>query len=130
MEQNLGLPILFAGFSFGSNVGLRACCGDARVKGLVGLGLPVNAEGREYTYEFLPACVGPKLFVIGDHDPFAPREQVEAAIASASEPKELHWVAGADHFFQGTKESPGAKLDQMQAILTGWLEEQFGLKES
>src|ERR1700761_4528552 len=38
VEKNFQLPILFAGFSFGSNVGLRACCGDVRVKGLVGLG--------------------------------------------------------------------------------------------
>ncbi len=36
MDAKLKLPILFAGFSFGSNVGLRACCGDSRVKGLVG----------------------------------------------------------------------------------------------
>src|SRR5271163_4837161 len=46
MEANLKLPILFAGFSFGANVGLQACCGDPRVKGLVGLGVPVHAEGR------------------------------------------------------------------------------------
>ena len=32
MEQNFNLPILFAGFSFGSNVGLRACCGRGRAR--------------------------------------------------------------------------------------------------
>src|SRR6202142_3990752 len=31
LGSNLHLPMIFAGFSFGSNVGLRACCGDARV---------------------------------------------------------------------------------------------------
>ena len=56
LEQNLRMPILFAGFSFGSYVGLRACCGDPRVKGLIGLGLPVRAEGRDYTYELPPNC--------------------------------------------------------------------------
>ena len=56
LERRFGLPVLFAGFSFGSNVGLRACCGDVRVRGLVGLGLPVRAAGRDYTYGFLPAC--------------------------------------------------------------------------
>src|ERR1700761_790843 len=30
LHSNLKLPILFAGFSFGANVGLRACCGDSR----------------------------------------------------------------------------------------------------
>ncbi len=58
MEANLKLPILFAGFSFGSNVGLQACCGDPRVKGLVGLGVPVHAEGRDYSYGFLRRARG------------------------------------------------------------------------
>src|ERR1700742_1020759 len=44
LDKEFGRPILFAGFSFGANVGLRACCGDERVKGLVALGLPVHAE--------------------------------------------------------------------------------------
>ena len=127
METHLKLPVLFAGFSFGANVGLRACCGDARVQGLVGLGVPVHAEGRVYTYDFLPGCVGPKLFVIGDHDPYAPREQVEVALAGALEPKELHWVAGADHFFQGIKGSPEPKLGQMQELMKVWLRTEFGL---
>ena len=38
-------PILFAGFSFGANVGMRACCGDPRVRGLIALGLPVSGGG-------------------------------------------------------------------------------------
>src|ERR1700709_1979484 len=56
LEQNFKKPILFAGFSFGSNVGLRACCGDVRIAGLVGIGLPVRAAGRNYHYEFLAGC--------------------------------------------------------------------------
>jgi len=52
-------PILFAGFSFGSQVGMRACCGDARVAGLIGLGLPVRAAGRDYSYGFLANCMQP-----------------------------------------------------------------------
>src|SRR5271154_3951470 len=101
MEDNLNRPVLFAGFSFGSNVGLRACCGDPRVKGLVGLGVPVRAENRHYTYEFLPQCAAPKLFVCGDHDQYAPREALEQVVATAPNPKEMVWVEGADHFFQG-----------------------------
>jgi alpha/beta superfamily hydrolase len=127
METNLGLPILFAGFSFGSNVGLRACCGDSRVKGLVGLGVPLEAEGRHYSYSFLPKCPGPKLFISGDHDIYGPRRLVDEVLGHAAEPKEIHWVAGADHFFQGTPGSPEPKLIEMQTILRRWLNERFGL---
>src|SRR5580700_1109990 len=80
LERNFARPMIFAGFSFGSNVGMRACCGDNRVKGLVGLGLPVRAEGRDYSYGFLPKCIEPKLFISGDHDEYGPREMVEQVI--------------------------------------------------
>lgn len=127
MDNNLSLPILFAGFSFGSNVGLRACCGDARVKGLVGLGLPVRAEGLDYSYGFLPKCDAPKLFISGDHDQYGPREVLDGVFERAPEPKRLVWIAGADHFFQGTADSPGAKLDKMQTEIREWLRSVFGL---
>jgi uncharacterized protein len=127
LEHNFKRPILFAGFSFGSHVGLRACCGDVRVKGLIGLGLPVRAEGRDYTYGFLPRCTEPKLFISGDHDVYGPREVVERVFARAPEPKRLVWVAGADHFFQGTADSPGAKLNVMQQEMRSWLGTEFGL---
>ena len=66
LDNEFHLPILFAGFSFGSNVGMRACCGDPRVHGLIALGLPVVADGRSYTYAYLPKCEQPKLFISGD----------------------------------------------------------------
>jgi alpha/beta superfamily hydrolase len=127
LELNFSRPILFAGFSFGSQVGLRACCGDPRVKGLIGLGLPVEAAGRDYEYSFLPWCTAPKLFLSGDHDEFGPREKLAAIWEAAPEPKRLIWIGGADHFFQGTAESPGAKLDLMQAEMRLWLQETFDL---
>jgi alpha/beta superfamily hydrolase len=127
IEQNFHLPILFAGFSFGSNVGLRACCGDPRVKGLIGLGLPVRAEGRDYTYGFLPNCSAPKLFISGDHDQYGPRDVMEGIFERAPERKRLVWIAGADHFFQGTTDSPGPKLDLMQQEIRSWLRSEFAL---
>jgi hypothetical protein len=129
LEQNLDRPILFAGFSFGSNVGLRACCGDARVKGLIGLGLPVRAEGRDYSYGFLPQCTAPKLFISGDHDQYGPRDEMDGVFERAPEPKRIVWIAGADHFFQGTTDSPGAKLALMQQEIRSWLQDEFGLGE-
>jgi alpha/beta superfamily hydrolase len=130
MEHNLKLPILFAGFSFGSYVGLRACCTDTRVKGLIALGLPVHAEGRDYTYDFLPQCTRPKLFISGTQDQFGPRHQVESALDQAPEPKSLFWVEGADHFFQGTPTSPTPKLNIMQQHIRTWLQHEFNLIES
>jgi hypothetical protein len=128
MTARFGLPVLFAGFSFGSNVGLRACCGDARVRGLVGLGLPIRAEHRDYTYEFLPACGSvPKLFVSGDHDEFCPRGMLESVLVTAGEPKQIVWVEGADHFFAGTDQSPDSKLGVMSAAVRAWAGESFGL---
>src|SRR6202046_307305 len=55
LTARFGLPVLFAGFSFGANVGLRATCGDGRVQGLVGLGLPLQSGGREERARVLPA---------------------------------------------------------------------------
>jgi len=121
-------PILFAGFSFGANVGLRACCGDPRVAGLIGLGVPVRAAGRDYTYNFLPSCTQPKLFLLGDHDEFAPRHVMEGIFASAAEPKELRWVANADHFFQGVPADRTSKLDRMNEEMRDWLATHFAVE--
>ena len=127
LDGTFGRPILFAGFSFGSNVGLRACCGDPRVVGLVGLGLPVRAAGRDYTYGFLPRCTAPKLFITGSDDEFGPPEIMQQVLTTAPEPKRMVWIDGADHFFQGIPGSPTPKLDQMQAALRAWLTDQFAL---
>ncbi len=122
------LPLLFAGFSFGSNVGLRACCGDPRIAGLVGIGLPVRAAGRTYTYGFLGGCGAvPKLFLSGDTDEFSPRGVLESFLVAAPEPKRLVWIPGADHFFAGTPASPASKLDLFAAELRAWLAETFHL---
>ena len=51
-----GAPLLLAGFSFGSWVGLRVGCRDARVTHLIGLGLPVERPGRRPRI-FLSGCV-------------------------------------------------------------------------
>ena len=118
LDNEFHLPILFAGFSFGSYVGLSVCCGDPRVKGLVALGLPVHAEGRDYCYDFLSACGMSKLFISGTRDRYGPRSQIEAAMAMAASPKEMVWVEGADHFFVG-------KLDQVQRAIRNWCEAHF-----
>jgi alpha/beta superfamily hydrolase len=118
LQREYERPILFAGFSFGSSVGLRACCGDERVKGIAALGLPVRAGGREYHYSFLASCRQPKLFVSGMADEYGPRREIEAVVAGAAIPATLVLVPGADHFFAG-------KLEQMQLALSAWIEAHF-----
>jgi alpha/beta superfamily hydrolase len=116
LESEFALPVVFAGFSFGAAVGLRAACPDGKVKAIVSLGTPVQVEDRAYSYKFLAECKKPKLFLSGAQDPFGPRAELERLVAPAAEPKELVLVPGGDHFFEG-------KLERMRAELEAWLEE-------
>jgi alpha/beta superfamily hydrolase len=120
LDREFQRPILFAGFSFGGAIGLRACCGDERVKGLIALGLPVHAEGRDYHYRFLPACPQLKLFVSGTRDQYGPMPQLEVVFHTALQPAEMVWVEDADHFFAG-------KLDQVQLAIRNWVQKHFHL---
>jgi len=52
---------------------------------------------------------------------------MEGVFESAPEPKRLVWIAGADHFFQGTADSPGPKLNLMQEEIRSWLRSEIGL---
>jgi uncharacterized protein len=120
LDRQFHLPILFAGFSFGSYVGMSVCCSDTRVKGIVALGLPVHAEGRDYRYDFLSGCTQPKLFISGTRDQYGPETKVESVASAAASPKEIVWVEGADHFFAG-------KLDQVQSAIRNWCDAHFAL---
>ncbi len=117
LKQEFSLPIIFAGFSFGTAMGLRACCPDPDVRALISLGTPVEAEGRAYTYNFLRDCVKPKLFLSGDRDQFGPHDALEAVVDNAADPKELVFIAG-DHFFAG-------HLNEMRMTVESWLQEQM-----
>ena len=122
LDAEFHLPLLFAGFSFGAAVGLRAACPHARVKALIGVGAPVvpvaeaSEEPRTYTYEFLRQCTKPKLFVSGARDQFGPRAKIESLIATLPEPKKLVLIEGADHFFEG-------RLRELREAIEGWVKE-------
>jgi alpha/beta superfamily hydrolase len=109
-EEFPGLPILLAGFSFGSWVGLQVGCEDSRVTDLVGLGVPVDKTD----ITFLRACTKPKLLVQGANDQFGSRGNLERLFHSMPEPKELVFVDNGDHFFSG-------HLDEMAAAIDAWL---------
>ncbi len=117
LDREFHLPVIFAGFSFGAAVGLRVACPDARVKAVIGLGLPVDAIGdRVYDIEFLRDCTKPKLFVSGDRDQFGPRAKLEKVVVELPEPKKLVIVEGADHFFEG-------RLLELRESIEGWIKE-------
>lgn len=107
-----GQPVLLAGFSFGSWVGLRVGCGDERVQRLVGLGLPVD----NVDMSFLQGCRKPKLIIQGGNDQFGSQPKLEALFAGLPEPKKLVLVEGADHFFTG-------QLDRVAAAMDAWLDQ-------
>ena len=120
LESEFHLPLIFAGFSFGAAVGLRAACADPRVRATVALGVPVapvaadSEEPRIYTYEFLQECAKPKLFVSGARDQFGPRAKLDGLVASIPDPKKLVIIEGADHFFEG-------RLREMREAVETWV---------
>lgn len=113
------LPILLAGFSFGSSVGLRVGCGDERVKEVIGLGLPVN----NVDMSFLQSCNKPKLILQGGSDQFGARERLETLFATLPEPKKLMIFDGADHFFAGA-------LPKVGKAIEGWVGEQNAIPKA
>jgi uncharacterized protein len=118
LEAELHLPVIFCGFSFGAATGLRVCCNDKRVAGVISLGTPVEAEGRLYTYHFLQQCSLPKLFVSGAQDQYGPTENIRKLFDLAPEPKKLVIVEDAGHFFEG-------HLAEMQAAIQEWVSSVF-----
>jgi uncharacterized protein len=105
-----GVPLLVAGFSFGSVVGLRVGCETPEVRDLIALGLPVNNADVSYLFE----CRKPKLFVHGSNDEHGALEKVEEMIPRFAGENKLVVVENVDHFFAG-------KLDQLDEAITSWL---------
>jgi uncharacterized protein len=114
-----GVPLLVAGFSFGSWVGLSAGCGDTRVAELIGLGLPIgDLDSRSFSY--LNRCDKPKLLMSGEFDRFGPPKKLRGMVrqfpAPVQESTRLAIVAGGDHFFTGL-------LPELDRTIAEWLME-------
>lgn len=106
------LPVCMMGYSFGSAVGLTVGVADRRVTALVGIGLPASV----WDVSFLQRVEKPTLLVQGSRDSFGPRDAIERVYAALAGPKHLHWVEGADHFFNGN-------LDELQETVRAFLAE-------
>ncbi|HVB71986.1 MAG TPA: alpha/beta fold hydrolase [Ktedonobacteraceae bacterium] len=107
-----GLPVIIAGFSFGSWVGLRVAASDDRAQAMIGLGVPA----RMFDGDYLKDCHKPKLVIQGTNDELAPYELTAHWFEQLPAPKSLVAVQGADHFFQ-------ERLDEVQAIITTFVQD-------
>jgi hypothetical protein len=129
LEQEFQRPLIVAGYSFGAAMAMQACCtlsqshgaatqGNPRVRALIALGLPTQADGPAYRYSVPRGLTIPKLFLSGDCDHVAPAAQLVEVAASVAEQKRLILLHGADHFFTGY-------LVAMQRAMADWLREQL-----
>jgi alpha/beta superfamily hydrolase len=100
-ERSGTARITLAGYSFGALVGLQAGMSTAEVDRLIAVAPPL-AFGE---IGFLGRCRKEKLFIVGDRDQFCSLPKLEQALATIADPKRLHVVGGADHFFSGHEES-------------------------
>ena len=64
--------------------------------------------------DFLLEVLKPKFIVQGTLDQYGPRADVETFYNSLPEPKQIHWVQNADHFFTG-------KIEEVQRALSEFL---------
>jgi len=92
------LPLILAGFSFGSRVALRLGCAlQPAPQRILAVGFPTRLGDDSYLAE----CGVPKVVIQSTHDEHGPRVKLEPAFEQFAEPKELHWVEAKDHFFDG-----------------------------
>ena len=101
------LPYSTAGFSFGSRIALRLGCSQA-ARRVIAVGLPT----RNSNFEYLNTCRVLKIFVQSANDEHGPRAELESLYKSFAEPKQIHWIDAADHFFQGGLDALEEKIYQ------------------
>ena len=89
--------LFLAGYSFGARVTLAVASTDPRVAGFIAIAPPI-LRGNWPTLE---VSRGPKIFLCGDRDPYAPAEGLATVVKSLDEPKRLAIFSDTDHFFVG-----------------------------
>ena len=99
-EMGADVPVYFLGYSFGAYVGVKGVAGDERIRALMCICPPVAI----YDFTALKDEVKPKLIVTGERDVIALVGPVEELYRSLPEPKMLHIVPGADHFWRGMED--------------------------
>ena len=104
------LPLVLGGFSFGAAMALAVAARDARVRAALALGFPlVHVADTSHLADMRV----PRLFVQGELDEFGSGAAMESLVGSLPEPRELHLIAGSDHFFNG-------HLEALQSRVEAW----------
>lgn len=98
-----GLPLVVAGFSFGSRVALQCCEGARRV---ILAGFPTIYR----QFSLVDGCPALRIFIQSTKDEFGPREQLQNLYNRLWGPKRLYWVEARDHFFAGA-------LDEFERVV-------------
>ena len=108
------LPLLVAGFSFGSRIALRLAGQEPSIRRGIAAGFPTTIPDRDYVYD----VTVPKYFIHSTQDEFGPKPELAAFFEALPEPKHLDWVEAPDHFFRDA-------LDPFETIV-----ERIGLTRS
>jgi alpha/beta superfamily hydrolase len=94
------LPLMVAGFSFGSRVALRLASQESAIRRVIPVGFPTVAKERDFVYEVKV----PKFFVHSTHDEYGPKPEFETFFETVPEPKQVDWIESVDHFFRDALE--------------------------
>ena len=89
--------LFLAGYSFGARVTLAVASTEPRLGGFIVIA-PHVLHGE---WPSLESSRGPKIFLCGDRDPYAPPEILIGLVKSLPEPKRLAVFMDTDHFFVG-----------------------------
>ena len=111
-EQGADIPLYLLGYSFGAAVGTKAVAADERVRALICISPPIAM----YDFSYLTEDRRPKLLVAGDGDFVCPVAPLKELFNSLPQPRSLHIVPGADHFWWGME---GRAADYVIDFLQG-----------
>ncbi|MBI4234570.1 MAG: dienelactone hydrolase family protein [Chloroflexi bacterium] len=103
-----------AGYSFGARVALQAAAQEGLVAAVALVACPGHALSRAAGADLSL----PKLVLMGDQDHVTPPDQFTFLAQRLPDPKEVHLLEGADHFFRGQEETVG---DLVAEFFQRWL---------
>lgn len=106
------LPLMVAGFSFGSRIALRLAGEETGLERVIAVGFPTTIPEHGY----VDRVKIPKYFVQSTEDAFGPREQFSAFYGALPEPKHLDWIQAGDHFFKDALDEFEAAIERINGL--------------